>query len=170
MALYIWRKNPEIFAARSRIQKGTKGWDRVLFYVLQLLILAIFSVAGLTHGLPIWPIIVGYVLLTVGMAGNAWVLSVNKFAEMTVRIQPGQKVVDCGPYRIVRHPMYTAFFPLAGGMPLALGSYWALIPAALVVILLIVRTALEDRMLRRDLPGYKDYAGRVRYRLVPGVW
>ena len=80
-------KNPAIFAARSRIQKGTKGWDRVLFYVLQILILAIFPVAGLSHSSS-WIMVLGYVLLTVGMVGNAWVLSVNKFAEMTVRIQP----------------------------------------------------------------------------------
>jgi hypothetical protein len=107
MALYIWRRNPDILVARSKIQKGTKGWDRVLFYVLQVLILAIFPVAGLDHryhwsAFPLWITVLGYVLLTIAMAGNAWVLSVNKFAEMTVRIQPGQKVIDSGPYAIVR--------------------------------------------------------------------
>jgi protein-S-isoprenylcysteine O-methyltransferase Ste14 len=66
--------------------------------------------------------------------------------------------------------MYVAFFPVAAGMPLALGSYWALIPAAIAAALLVVRTVLEDRMLQRELAGYKEYAGRIRYRLIPGVW
>ena len=173
LASYIWRTNPELFVARSKVQKGTKGWDRVLFCLLQALILAIFPMAGLDHSpVPVWIIVLGYVLFTVGMAGTAWVMGLNKFAEMSVRIQTerGHRVVDTGPYAFVRHPFYVATFPLLGGMPLALGSYWALIPAAVAGIGLVVRTALEDRTLQRELPGYRDYAGRVRYRLVPGVW
>ena len=173
MALYLWRTNPAILAARSKIQAGTKGWDRPLFYILQILILAIFPVAATDHApAPTGVVVLGYLLLSVGMAGNAWVLSVNKFAEMTVRIQAERShhVVDRGPYAIVRHPMYVAFFPVAAGMPLALGSYWALIPAAIAAALLVVRTVLEDRMLQRELAGYKEYAGRIRYRLIPGVW
>ncbi len=175
IALYIWRTNPEVFLARSKMQKGTKGWDRVFFYLLQSLILAIFPVAALDHwsAAPLWVIVVGYVLLTVGMAGTAWVMRVNKFAEMSVRVQTdrGHHVVDTGPYVFVRHPFYVATFSLLGGMPLALGSYWALIPAAVTGIVLVVRTALEDRVLHDELPGYKEYAGRVRYRrLLPGVW
>ena len=98
-------------------------------------------------------------------------MSVNKFAEITVRIQTerGHKVVDTGPYAIVRHPFYVASFWLAG-IPLSLGSYWALIPAAITVLVVVVRTALEDRTLQSELPGYKEYAARVRYRLIPGVW
>ncbi len=78
MALYIWRTNPEIFVARSKMQKGTKGWDRVLFYLLQALILAIFPVAGLDHSsaAPVWVVALGYVMETVGMAGTAWVMRV----------------------------------------------------------------------------------------------
>ncbi len=174
MALYIWRTNPEILVARSKMQKGTKGWDRVFFYILQALILAVFPVAGLDHwsAAPLWVIALGYVLLTIGMAGTAWVMRVNKFAEMSIRIQTerGHHVVDTGPYAFVRHPFYVATFPLLAGMPLALGSYWALIPAAVAGIALVVRTALEDRVLHDELPGYKEYAGRVRYRLLPGVW
>ncbi len=131
--------------------------------------MATFPVAGLKHGSP-WVIVLGYVLLTIGMVGTAWAESVNKFAEPGVRIQPGRKVVDSGPYRIVRHPMYVAAVFFFGGIPLALGSFWALIPAVMAVIILVVRTALEDRMLQEELPGYKEYAGRVRYRLIPGVW
>ena len=176
-AVHIWRTNPDLFVARSRMQKGTKGWDRVLFYVLQILLLAEFPVAALDDrygwsSAPAWIILIGYVLFTAGMAGCFWVLGVNKFAEMSVRIQTerGHKVIDTGPYAVVRHPMYVACFLLFPGIALALGSFWALIPAALVSAVIVVRTVLEDRTLQNELEGYKEYAARVRYRLIPGLW
>jgi protein-S-isoprenylcysteine O-methyltransferase Ste14 len=79
-------------------------------------------------------------------------------------------VIDTGPYAIVRHPGYVAASLLCLGIPLPLGSFWALIPAVISYLLLVVRTALEDQTLQAELPGYKEYAQRVRYRLVPGVW
>lgn len=176
-AIYIWRRNPDLIIARSRMQKGTKGWDKLVFYVLQVSLLAEFVVSALDgkYSLslaPAWVIVVGYVLFTVGIVGCFWVLSKNKFAEMTVRIQTerGHKVIDTGPYAIVRHPMYVACFVLFPGIALALGSFWALIPASLVCVILAVRTGLEDRTLQMELDGYKGYASRVRYRLIPGVW
>ncbi len=176
-AIYIWRTNPDLFIARSRMQKGTKGWDRVVFYSLQVVLLAEFPVAALDDRCPwsstaAWVIVVGYVLFTAGMVGCFWVLSVNRFAEMSVRIQTerGHKVIDTGPYAVVRHPMYVASFLLFPGIALALGSLWALIPASLACVILVVRTVLEDRTLQRELDGYKEYASRVRYRLIPGLW
>jgi len=176
-AVHIWRTNPDLFIARSRMQKGTKGWDRVLFYGLQVLLLAEFPVAALDwryywSSAPVWMIVLGYVLFTAGMVGCFWVLSVNKFAEMSVRIQTerGHKVIDSGPYAVVRHPMYVACFLLFPGIALALGSFWALIPAALVSVVLVVRTVFEDRTLQEELDGYRKYAKRVRFRLIPGVW
>ena len=176
-AIYVWRTNPDLFLARSRMQKGTKSWDRVVFYVLQVVLLAEFPVAALDwrhqwSSAPTWVIVLGYVLFTVGMVGCFWVLSVNKFAEMSVRIQTerGHKVIDAGPYAVVRHPMYVACFFLFPGIALALGSFWALIPAALVSVVLVVRTVFEDRTLQEELDGYREYAKRVRCRLIPGVW
>jgi protein-S-isoprenylcysteine O-methyltransferase Ste14 len=176
-AVFIWRTNPDLFIARSRMQKGTKGWDRVLFYVLQVLLLAVFPVAAFDDryhwsSAPLWGMVLGYILFTAGMVGCFWVLSVNKFAEMSVRIQTerGHKVIDTGPYAVVRHPMYVACFLLFPGIVLALGSFWALIPAALVSVILVVRTVLEDQTLQEELDGYQEYAKRVRYRLIPGVW
>ena len=122
--------------------------------------------------MPLWLSLVGYLFFFVGTAGNIWVLSVNKFAEPSVRIQRerGQVVIDTGPYAIVRHPLYTTAFLLCAGIPLALGSFWALVPAVLGVAVIVVRTVLEDRLLRHGLAGYEDYARRVRWRLIPRIW
>ena len=176
--VYLWRKNPAIFAARSKIHKGTKRWDKLLMACLFLSLLAVFPVAGLDGGrfhwssVPTWLIVLGYVLFSFGFVLSAWAEAVNKFAEPGVRIQTerGHKVVDTGPYAVVRHPMYLSAFFLFFGTALALGSFWALIPAAFVALTIIVRTALEDRTLQNELEGYEAYASRVRYRLIPGAW
>jgi protein-S-isoprenylcysteine O-methyltransferase Ste14 len=108
-----------------------------------------------------------------GTAVVTWAMAVNTHFEKTVRIQSdrGHTVCDRGPYRWVRHPGYVGAslaFPLA--TPLLLGSAWAFVPAALCVAMLVLRTALEDRMLRAELEGYEAFAGKTRYRLLPGIW
>jgi len=176
-ALYLWRRNPEIFVARSKIHRGTKTWDKVAMFFLMSSLMAIFPVAGFDNrfhwsSVPTWLMVFGYVLLTAGMLGSIWVEAVNKFAEPSVRIQTerGHTVVDTGPYRFVRHPMYATAFFLFFGFALALASFSALVPAAAASLVLVVRTTLEDRMLKNELAGYRQYAQRVRFRLVPGVW
>ena len=96
----------------------------------------------------------------------------NKFFSSAVRIQKdrGHTVISTGPYRFVRHPGYVGLCVFTLAEPLALGSWWAFIPGGLATILVIVRTVLEGRTLQAELPGYKEYAARVRYRLLPGVW
>jgi protein-S-isoprenylcysteine O-methyltransferase Ste14 len=176
--IYLWRTNPEIVVARSMPHRGAKGWDKVLFLLISASFTAMFPVAGIDDGrfhcsvVPLWLTAVGYLLLLIGMAGTAWVFRVNKFAEPRVRIQTERKqqVIDTGPYAIVRHPLYAVSFFLFAGIPLCLGSFWALVPAAVVTLVLIVRTVLEDRMLQNELDGYREYASRVRCRLVPGIW
>jgi len=175
---YLWHTNPEIFVARSRIRAGTKGWDKVLVLLLLLSFVSIFVVAGIDAGrfhwstVPLGLIVLGYVLLCVGFILSMWVYRVNRFAEPTVRIQTerGHQVIDTGPYAIVRHPLYLAALLMYGGIPLALGSFWALIGGAAGALTLVVRTLWEDRTLQEELEGYKDYAARVRHRLIPGVW
>jgi protein-S-isoprenylcysteine O-methyltransferase Ste14 len=177
-AFHLWRVNPEIFVARSRIQKGTKGWDRFLLAFLLPAFLAILPVASIDAGRSQWPqvswwvVSLGYVLLLAGIAITVRAQAVNRFFEPGVRIQTerGHRVVDTGPYAIVRHPGYFAACLLFAGIALSLGSFWALIPAGLATLLLVLRTVWEDRTLRRELPGYSDYAQRVRFRLIPGVW
>ncbi|MBU0705027.1 MAG: isoprenylcysteine carboxylmethyltransferase family protein, partial [Chloroflexi bacterium] len=101
-----------------------------------------------------------------------WGMTANKFFSTSVRIQEerGHTVASEGPYRYVRHPGYVGYIIALFATALALGSLWALVPAVLATCLFVVRTALEDRTLQKELAGYKEYAQQVRYRLLPGVW
>ncbi|WP_175422066.1 methyltransferase family protein [Agrobacterium tumefaciens] len=177
-ALVLARVNPAIFRARSRFQPGTKTWDLFLVTGILLAFAAEIPVAALDAGrmgwstVPLWAILLGYILLVGGIAVTAWAQAVNPFFEPGVRIQSerGQRVITSGPYGIVRHPGYTAAIAMFTGIPPALGSWVALLPAALAIALLILRTGREDRLLQAELPGYADYARERRYRLFPGIW
>jgi protein-S-isoprenylcysteine O-methyltransferase Ste14 len=121
---------------------------------------------------PWWTFGAGAALMLASMALVGWTLAINRFAETTVRIQTerGHTVIESGPYRFVRHPMYAASVLMYPGISVMLGSAWS-IPVALVVSALFVwRTGKEDRILRRELPGYEEFAARTRYRLLPGLW
>jgi protein-S-isoprenylcysteine O-methyltransferase Ste14 len=177
-ALVLARVNPVIFRARSRFQPGTKKWDLILVSVILLAFFAEIPVAAFDAGrmewsaVPLWVVLLGYILLVGGIAVTARAQAVNPFFDPGVRIQSerGQRVVTSGPYRIVRHPGYTAAIGMFTGIPLALSSWIALLPAALAIVLLIIRTGLEDRLLQAELPGYSEYARQRRYRLFPGIW
>jgi len=174
---YLWRVNPGLLVARTRV-RWAKRWDRILSSIMFASLTVIFPLAALDderfHWLPIpwWLCGIGYVLYLLGMGIATWVGSVNKFAEGPVRIQTerGHTVVDKGPYAIVRHPGYVAAFFRFGGIALSLGSLWALIPAGITDLLLILRTQWEDETLQLELPGYTEYAARVRCKLNPAVW
>ena len=177
-ALLLARVNPMLYRARSRFQPGTKKWDLILLAVLFPAMIAEIPIATLDAGrmewsaVPQWVVIVGYVLLTGGIAVTTWAQAVNPFFEPGVRIQKerAQQVITSGPYKVVRHPGYAAAIAIFVGIPLALASWWGLLPAGLAIALLVVRTGLEDRLLQAELSGYCDYARRTRHRLVPGIW
>jgi len=99
-------------------------------------------------------------------------MATNAHFESTVRIQKerGHQVCEAGPYRFVRHPGYGGMIFMYMGMPLILGSWWAFIPVFMIIMLVFIRTALEDRTLQRELSGYSEYARKTRFRLLPGVW
>jgi protein-S-isoprenylcysteine O-methyltransferase Ste14 len=178
VGLYLWRVNPEVVVARTSLHAGTKHWDKILLRLLLPTMYAIIPVAALDDGrfhwfpVPWWVCGVGYVLFLVGRGILTWAEAVNKFFEVTVRIQSdrGHKVIDIGPYAIVRHPGYVGGIFFFMGTALCLGSVWALIPAGLASGLLILRTRWEDQTLQAELPGYKEYTQRVRYRLIRGMW
>jgi protein-S-isoprenylcysteine O-methyltransferase Ste14 len=177
-ALLLARMNPIIYRARSRFQPGTKKWDLILLAVLLPAMIVEIPLATLDAGrmgwsdVPLWFVLIGYVLLVGGIAVTTWAQVVNPFFEPGVRIQKerAQQVVTAGPYRFVRHPGYSAAIAIFIAIPLALASWWALTPAALAIALLVVRTGLEDSLLRAELSGYADYTRRTRYRLLPGLW
>ena len=173
----IWRLNPEIFVARSRIQPGTKAWDYFFIALIVGGFMAVLPVAALDFrsgwsSVPGWVIGLGFVLFVVGYAGSIWPVAVNRHFEPGVRIQQdrGQTVIDTGPYAYIRHPGYSFATVLILGMALMLGSFWSLLPAVIAIIATAVRTLLEEETLRAELPGYAEYTQRVKYRWVPGVW
>ena len=176
---WLWRVNPEIFAARRRVTgEGTKSWDVVLISILLAGFLATLIVAGLDGGrfhwapAPPWAVSVGYILMVLGWLGSGWAQAVNRHFEPSVRIQTDRDhhVITTGPYAFVRHPGYVSGALLVVGIALALGSLWALVPAALLGVVLVIRTNLEDATLQRELPGYAEFAVRVRDKWVPGIW
>jgi protein-S-isoprenylcysteine O-methyltransferase Ste14 len=177
-AVVLLPRDPELIAERGQIKADAKGWDKALSLVYAGCALGILAVAGLDVRFKWLPQIaralqwtgVGILMVSWGLA--SWAMVSNRFFSSVVRIQKdrGHTVVTGGPYRFVRHPGYVGGILSALGAPLLLGSWSAFIPAALLICVIVVRTALEDRTLQDELEGYKDYAGRVRYRLLPGVW
>ena len=111
-------------------------------------------------------------LITLGYSFACWAMVENRFFSGVVRIQTdrGHVVCDSGPYHIVRHPGYIGNILALAGIVLALSSIWTIVPAMIAFVIAVVRTALEDRTLQEELPGYKEYAQRVRYRLIPGLY
>jgi protein-S-isoprenylcysteine O-methyltransferase Ste14 len=177
-AVVILPKNPELIAERGQTKENTKSWDKLLTTLITIPTLVMLIIPGLQVRYEWSPQLgwvvqlVGLVIVALGYGLVSWAMASNPFFSSTVRIQAdrGQTVASSGPYRYMRHPGYVGMMIYSFASPLALGSLWALIPAVLVVSGFVVRTALEDKTLQAELDGYKDYAARVRYRLVPGVW
>ena len=180
LAMVAWStlRAPELIEERSRTAANVKRWDKILLTLYTIALLALLVVAGLDAGrfrlssMP--PLlqaagVIGIVLCGIWLL---WVTRTNAFLSRHARIQDdrGQQVVTTGPYRFVRHPMYASLVLFIVCIALILGSWWALVPGAMIAVLFVIRTALEDRMLQAELPGYKEYAARVRYRLFPGIW
>ena len=179
----IWaeRRHPGLLAERQNMEKvqSAKVWDKVLAPLMALSVsFPLVIVAGLDHRFgwspefPLWLIVLGFLLISLGYAFATWALIENRFFSSVVRIQAdrGHVVCDSGPYRIVRHPGYAGIMLALPGMVLALSSIWTLIPVVVALIIAAIRTVLEDQTLQDELPGYRDYARRVRYRLIPGIY
>jgi protein-S-isoprenylcysteine O-methyltransferase Ste14 len=164
---------------RERLGAGTKGEGQYFRALLAPFAFGHLVVAGLDVGrfhwsgqMPLAVQVAGFVGLALGIAWVWWAMNVNRFFAPAIVVQEdkGHRVVSSGPYRVVRHPGYLGMAVGFTGSGLALGSYWSLLPVAGYVFLLILRTAREDRVLLNKLPGYVEYARRVRFRLVPGIW
>ena len=173
----LMRSSPQTVAERGRAE-GMRDWDKVvggLFGVV--FFIGIPLVAGLDQRLG-WTSmelglhLVGGTLFRLGFALFVWSMVVTAHFATVVRVgeEGKHRVCDRGPYRLVRHPGYVGAILQAVGIAMLLGSWWAVLAGGVAAALLVVRTVLEDRDLRRDLAGYAEYAGRVRHRLLPGIW
>jgi protein-S-isoprenylcysteine O-methyltransferase Ste14 len=177
-AMVILRVNPDLLAERLGPRRGAKPWDTAIMSILGITQLARYIVAGFdqrygwTGGFPLAAQIAALIVCALGYALVVWATASNAFFSQIVRIQVERDhtVATGGPYRYVRHPAYLGAILYELAVPVLLASGWALIASGLNAVLLILRTALEDRTLRSELSGYVDYAGEVRYRLVPGIW
>ena len=174
-------RHPGLLVERvtSGRRADVKSWDRVLAPLMAISFsFPLVIVAGLDHRyewtpvFPLWLNVLGLAVVALGYAFGTWALVENRFFSSAVRIQldRGHVVCDSGPYRIVRHPGYAGSLLSLPGIVLALGSVWTLVPAAVALVIAAVRTALEDRTLQAELPGYPQYVQRVRYRLIPGLY
>jgi protein-S-isoprenylcysteine O-methyltransferase Ste14 len=175
---WLLRTNPALLAQRLDWSKrAPKAWDRALMAGLIPTFVATYVLAGLDFRLGWSDVPLAVRAVAFGLVGAfyvllALVLRENAFLSRVVEVRPeaGHRVVSTGPYAVVRHPMYAGYIVWLVAAPVALGSLPALAPAALLAAGVVVRTVLEDRTLHAELPGYPEYAARVRWRLVPRVF
>lgn len=176
---WLYRIDPALLAERLRpvLQKDQPAADKMFMAVFVVAMLAWLVAMGIdrrirSSEMPVALQVLGLVLFLASTLFTMWVFRENSFAAPVVKLQAerAQHVISTGPYAHVRHPMYSGMVLFFTGTPLLLGSWWGLAMVPLFAALFTVRIGIEERMLREGLPGYSDYAARVRYRLVPGVW
>ena len=171
--VYLMRNDPALLERRmhTRERGNTQRWMigfSIIWLLLAYLVPGFDYRFGWSH-VPIWLVVVADGLVLVGYGIFFLVIRENSYASRVVEVAAGQRVIDTGPYAIVRHPMYVGILLMYIFSPLALGSYWAMFSSVLMVVLLIVRIYHEEAVLSRELAGYPAYMQKVRYRLVPGV-
>lgn len=171
---YLVRNSPGLlerrfrFRERERTQIGVQTCGT--FFLL-----AAFIVPGLDFrfgwsSVPVWAVLAADLTALLGYLLIIRVFMENEYASRTVEVLEGQRVVSTGPYAILRHPMYAGVVIFYLASPVALGSWWAVLPAAIILPMLVIRIVNEEQVLERDLNGYSEYRQKVKYRLVPGVW
>ncbi|HUO88548.1 MAG TPA: isoprenylcysteine carboxylmethyltransferase family protein [Rhizomicrobium sp.] len=177
---WLWRRDPALLAARMSpvVQKGQARWDQVFMicavaaWNAWLAFMAADAERWKLSHMPAWLNAAGGVLIVAGFGATVPVFAANSFASPVVRVQEerGQRLIDTGPYAVVRHPMYAAALLYLLGLPLLLGSWWGLAVLPFLVAGLAPRALREEALLKRELPGYAAYMERVRWRLVPHIW
>jgi protein-S-isoprenylcysteine O-methyltransferase Ste14 len=174
MTVYLLRKDPELLRRRMKMQEKRATQGR-LIKAFGLLYYAAFLLPGFDHrfgwsDVPAAVVVAADVVMLAGYVLFAWVLMTNSYAARTIEVERGQKVITSGPYAFVRHPMYTAVIVMMTATPLALASYWAVIPFLFLPIFLAIRVRDEEALLRDELAGYAAYCDKVRWRMIPGLW
>ena len=174
---YLAVRNPAALARRMKAGPAaeTRPTQRIIMSATVLLVIAALVVSALDHrfgwsSVPLWLIVAGDVLVVGGLVLSQLVVVQNSYAAATITVEADQPLVSTGLYGVVRHPMYLGALIMMVGMPPALDSLWGLVVVAVALPVLAARILDEEKMLRQELPGYPEYASRVRKRLVPGVW
>jgi protein-S-isoprenylcysteine O-methyltransferase Ste14 len=172
--LYFLRKTPEFLVRRMQL-KEKESEQKIIVKLALLPFLLAFILPGIDKRLgwsnvPILMIVAAQVLVCLGYIFVVLVFKENEFASRVIEVVKGQKVIQSGPYRFVRHPMYLGATLMYIASPLALGSYWAMIPALFIIPIFIARIINEEKVLTKDLEGYSEYKQKTRYRLLPGIW
>jgi protein-S-isoprenylcysteine O-methyltransferase Ste14 len=174
---FLMRRDPALLERRMRggPTAEKRPVERLIMVFTSIGFIALLVVPALDHrfrwsSVPVWAVIAGDVLVVVGFYFIFLVYRENTFTSATIEVAPGQTVISTGPYAIVRHPMYASALLYLVGTPLALGSYWGLVPLVATMPFLIWRLFDEETFLAENLPGYVEYRKKVRHRLVPGIW
>jgi len=172
--IYLIKNDPELLERRLRM-KEKEAEQKIIMAVSYLYCLVNFSIPGFDRRygwskVPLAIVIIADVIILLGYVLFLFVLKENRYASRIIEVGQGQKVITTGPYAAVRHPMYFSALLMYVFSPLALGSYWAMVATILLVFYLIVRIHNEEKFLTRELRGYREYAQKVKYRLIPGIW
>jgi protein-S-isoprenylcysteine O-methyltransferase Ste14 len=179
MAVWLKKNDPELLRERlTLVKRSARDWDKVILGISTVIFIPYILLPGfdaVRYGwsqVPSLLKIAAFAGMFSALVVVFWIMRANTFLSRFAEIQKdrGHRVITEGPYRHIRHPMYAAIIILIISIPLLLGSLWSLIPGGMMIILIIIRTALEDRMLQAELDGYRSYADKVRYRLLPGLW
>ena len=177
LPLLTWMKknNPKLLEERMDVTRRTQEWDKIVLILGLVCYFGFFVIPGLDYRfgwseMPVYLEIVGFVGMALAFTAMFIVMRANTYLSRAVEVQEGQKVITTGPYKYVRHPLYAAMLVYCISVPMSLGSYYGIIPALGMIALMLVRTSREDKFLHENLPGYKEYAQKTRYKLVPGVW
>lgn len=178
LMIRLKKNNPGLLRERMSVQKDVKSWDKIIIRVysglliFMLLIVPLDAVRFRWSHVPVLIKAFAFLVIFLCVLLIFWVFRENAYLSQFVRIQAdrGQKVCTTGPYKFIRHPMYVGVILIALCLPLFLGSFFGLLPASLIAALFFVRTSLEDTTLRNELPGYQEYADRVRSKLTPKIW
>jgi len=171
---YLIRKDPELLERRMRMREK-EAEQRSIIKLSILFFFAAFLIPGFDKrfgwsSVPIEVIIIADAIVVGGYLLFALVLRENRYASRIIEVEKKQKVIATGPYAVVRHPMYSGALLMYGFSPLALGSYWGMIPNALLLIIIVARIRNEEKVLNQKLEGYREYTQKVKYRLAPGIW
>jgi len=175
--IYLARKSPAALQRRMRAgpRAETRTAQKIIITGSFVTLVLMMAFSAFDHrsgwsGVPGWLCVLGDVLVAAGLTIAMLVIVENSYAAATVTVEAGQRLASGGLYKLVRHPMYVGNVIMMVGMPLALGSYWGLVFVIPGIAVLVFRILDEEQLLTNELPGYRDYAQRVRYRLLPYVW